>query len=75
MTIKIAIYHGRICVNYDSLQYKRRTKSFKLSNKLGALNFACELSDRYIGQFEESLWDWATKNDHKILKEKNLCFG
>ena len=75
MTLKIAIYHGAICVNYESLQYKRRTKSFKLSDKAAALDFACGLSDPYIGQFDADLWDWATINNHKILKEKNLCFA
>jgi hypothetical protein len=75
MTLKITIYRGSICVNYESLQYKRRNKSFKLSDKAAALNFACSLSDPYVGQFDGDLWDWAISNDHKILKEKNLCFA
>ena len=75
MTIKIAINHGRICVNYDSLQYKRRNKSFKMQSQAAALDFACSLSDPYVGQFDDDLWDWAISNDHKILKQKNLCFA
>ena len=75
MTLKITIYKGRICVNFESLQYKRRNKSFKSDKQSEALDFACGLSDPYIGQFDADLWDWATINNHKILKEKNLCFA
>ena len=43
MTLKITIYKDRICVNYESLQYKRRNKSFKRDKQAEALNFACSL--------------------------------
>ena len=75
MTLKLTVYKGHICVNYESLQYKRRNKSFKLSEKAAALDFACSLSDPYIGQFDQDLWDWAIDHDHQILKQKNLCFA
>ncbi len=73
MGIKIVIvnykFGDRICVTFDSLQYKRRCKSFRIDERSEALDFANSLADRYITGIDESLHDYAYDNNHAILKK------
>ena len=64
----------RICVSFDVLQYRRKTKTFKLDQRLEALDFANSLETRYINAFDDELRSFAQKTEHPILTSKNLCF-
>ena len=64
----------RICVTYDILQYKKRTTTFKLEQRVEALDFANALPDRYITGIDEELRGFAVDICHPILK-KSLCFA
>ena len=79
MTIKITVTRWktgkRICVSYDSLQYKRRTKTFQESQKKEALDFVVSIPDKYIGDFSTEIWDFATRINHDVLRLKNCCFS
>lgn len=59
----------RISVVFDSLQYKRRSKTFKDKQFKEALDFAYGLQDRYVMGIEPDLHDWAIQNGHSILKK------
>jgi hypothetical protein len=78
MGLKIALisWKGikRICVTYDSLQYKVKTKTFKITDQVKALDFANGLNDRYITVFVDEIHDWAIDHNHPILRSKNMCF-
>ena len=78
MGIKIGIVKykigQKICVTYDVLQYRRKAKTFKLDQRLEALDFANSLADRYITGIYVDLHDFAQKTEHPILTSKNLCF-
>jgi hypothetical protein len=79
MTIKITLTRWktgtRICVSYDSLQYKRKTKTFQESQKKEALDFVYSLPDRYIGDFNTEIWDFATHINHDVLRTHSICFA
>jgi hypothetical protein len=79
MTIKITVTRWktgkRICVSYDSLQYKRKTKTFQVDQKKEALDFVVNIPDRYIGDFSTEIWDFATHINHDVLRLKNCCFS
>jgi hypothetical protein len=78
MGIKLGIVNCKIgrrfSVTYDSLQYKKKTKTFKITEQTETLDFANALADRYITVFDEELYDFAQETEHPILRSKNLCF-
>ena len=78
MGIKIGIVKykigQKICVTYDALQYRRKTKTFKLDQRLEALDFANSLADRYITGIYVDIHDFAKIQNHMILK-KSFCFA
>jgi hypothetical protein len=75
MTVKLQIYKSRICVQYDALQYKKRTKSFKDTDFKGALDFVNSLADKYIGHCDEPIYNWAVRNEHPVLSRWCMCFA
>lgn len=72
--IKIVKQNKRICISYPLLAYKRKNKTFKMDDKKEALDFANNLSDRYIGSFDKELYNFALDINHPILRSKNFCF-
>ena len=64
----------RICISYDSLQYRRKTKTFKVVNMTEALDFALNLDNRYIDSCSDEIYNFAVKIDHDILTKKDWCF-
>jgi hypothetical protein len=79
MGIKLAIINcknktSRISVSFDALQYRRATKTFKITEQTEALDFANALENRYITVFDEELRGFAQETEHPILTSKNLCF-
>ena len=79
MGIKIATINCkndtfRIYVSFDALQNKRRCKTFKITERTEALDFAHGLADRYVNAFDDELRSFAQETNHPILTSKNLCF-
>jgi hypothetical protein len=65
----------RICVGYDGLQYKRVARTFKITEKKKALDFAMTLDNLYIDSCDEDILLFAESIHHPILTKKNWCFA
>ena len=79
MGVKLAVAkwkkERRISVSWDTLQYKKKTRTFKMPDMTTALDFALSLDNRYIEGCCDELHDFAVKIDHDILTKKNWCFA
>jgi hypothetical protein len=64
----------RVSVGYDSLQYKIRSKTFKLTQLKEALDFALAQDSRYIDSCDPEILDYAHTISHAILVKKNWTF-
>jgi hypothetical protein len=74
MGIKLQIYNNRICIQYDSIVFGKKTKSFKKNKPQEALDYANTLDERYVEFIAKDILAYAKENNHPFMKYKDWSF-